>query len=223
MKLKGKTWEQIYGVAGAKKRRDSYKQKIDKSEVKKLFLEKEYTRGEIVKHFKSSYKTISKILKSFNIFYINKHPLTETHKKNIGKGTKGKNIGTFKERFGVKKANIIKDKIRRNTVNQHIRGFPQTNTSIEIKVQKLLNLNKIKYSHPFNFNNKFACDFALVEKKIIIECDGDYWHNRKDIKNRDKSKNAYIKACGWKILRFWEHDINNNINEVKGEIIKCLS
>jgi len=220
--LKGKTWEEIYGEEGAIKRRKNWSERIDKEKVKDLFLNKKYTRGEIVKYFKSSYKMISGILNSFGITKINKYPLTETHKKNIGNGIKGKNTGTLEERHGVKKANIIKDKIRRNTIKQHMKGFPQTNTSIEIRMQKLLDKNQIKYLHPFNFNDKFACDFALVEKKIIIECDGDYWHNREDIKNRDKSKNAYIKACGWKMLRFWESDINNNINEVEKRIIPNL-
>ena len=112
--------------------------------------------------------------------------------------------------LGVKDYNAKIEKIRRNTIKQHLRGgFPQTNTIIERIIEKKLKENKIDFEHPFAFG-RFVCDFAILNNKIIIECDGDYWHNREDIKKKDKAKNAYIKKSGWKILRFWETDIKNN-------------
>jgi hypothetical protein len=36
------------------------------------------------------------------------------------------------------------------------------------------------------------------------------------------TKNAYIKKCGWKMLRFWEHEIHSDIgscvNKIKNEM-----
>lgn len=121
-----------------------------------------------------------------------------------------------------KHSKTTKELIRRKTIEQHIRGFPQTNTSIERIMEKALKSSKISFVHPFNFNNKFACDFAIPSSKIIIECDGDYWHNREDSKNRDKRKNAYIRACGWNMMRFWEHEINEDIDKCIQTIIMAI-
>jgi very-short-patch-repair endonuclease len=59
--------------------------------------------------------------------------------------------------------------------------------------------------------------------KIIIECDGDYWHanplfydiNKLGIRQkrntqRDRFKNEYLKRKGWKVLRFFESDIKKS-------------
>ena len=118
-----------------------------------------------------------------------------------------------------------KQLMRNATIKNLINGkYKQTNTNIEIIMKNKLKKCGINYIHQYNFKNKFVCDFAIIKDKIIIECDGDYWHNRTDVKNRDKSKNAYIFKCGWVLLRFWEHDIINNIdkciNIINDNIIK---
>ena len=124
------------------------------------------------------------------------------------------------------KSKQAKEKIRKNTVRQHSKKiFPQTNTKIEKSMKSILIENKINFIQEFNFDDRFCCDFAIPEKQIIIECDGDYWHNKKDIKKRDMQKNEYVISKGWKILRFWEHEINSDIdscvNKIKFELGDC--
>jgi very-short-patch-repair endonuclease len=84
-------------------------------------------------------------------------------------------------------------------------------TSIEIKMAEELALREIEYIEQYNLGNKFALDFFLPEYNIVIECDGDYWHRRPEAIGRDKSRNAYIKACGFPLFRFWESEINTDV------------
>lgn len=84
-------------------------------------------------------------------------------------------------------------------------------TSIEIKMAEELKRRGIKYIEQSNLGNKFLLDFFLPEFGIVIECDGDYWHNLPKSIKRDKAKNAYIKACGLSLYRFWEHEINKDV------------
>jgi len=76
--------------------------------------------------------------------------------------------------------------------------------------------------------NKFTVDAYLPDLKLIIQFDGDYWHgnpsyydklNALQIKNqlRDKSMDNYLIKCGFKIMRFWEHDIKSN-----DKIFECI-
>jgi len=120
--------------------------------------------------------------------------------------------------------------------------MPQHNTVPERIFKKLLinmGLSEGKdFTHQFIFNNKFKCDFAFPDKKIIIEIFGDYYHANplehsynpetfvmangkklspyrqiKNIKN-DKAKQAYITKCGWKFLFFWASDLEKNEKNV---------
>jgi very-short-patch-repair endonuclease len=84
-------------------------------------------------------------------------------------------------------------------------------TSIEIKMANELNARRIEYIEQYNLGNKFALDFLLPEYGIVIECDGDYWHRLPKNMARDKSKNAYVKACGFSLYRFWESEINADV------------
>jgi very-short-patch-repair endonuclease len=87
--------------------------------------------------------------------------------------------------------------------------LPTIDTSIEIKVEEWLNENQIEYIHPFNLGNRFQCDFYLPTVNLIVECDGEYWHSREDMKKRDKAKDCYAKKCGYEILRLPEREITN--------------
>jgi len=68
----------------------------------------------------------------------------------------------------------------------------------------------------------YHVDIVIVDLKIAIECDGDYWHGNpkfypspslKQIsrQNHDKRRNSFLQNRDWKILRFWEYDINTNL------------
>lgn len=103
--------------------------------------------------------------------------------------------------------------LRKATIRQLQAGTLKQDTSIEKKMQAGLDGLGIEYEHPYNFKDKFLCDFAIPLQGVVIECDGDYWHNRPEIVKRDAAKNGYITKCGWTMLRFWEHDINNHLDE----------
>lgn len=64
-------------------------------------------------------------------------------------------------------------------------------------------------------------DFFIKSKHLIIEFDGDYWHNIKSIKNVDKLKEKIAKKYidNVKILRIIESDYRNNPELT---IKKCL-
>lgn len=70
-------------------------------------------------------------------------------------------------------------------------------------------------------------DFKIRGKKILIEVDGDFWHcnpnstfaipkyeSQKGNLIQDKIKEEWCKNNDYKLLRFWESDINNHPQEV---------
>ena len=94
-------------------------------------------------------------------------------------------------------------------------------TKIEMKIAELLRENKMRYRrHPKLFGSP---DF-IVEKKILVFCDGDFWHGYRYAKKkkppkkfwrdkiernmeRDRKVTRRLRADGWTVVRLWEHDI----------------
>lgn len=64
----------------------------------------------------------------------------------------------------------------------------------------------------------YIVDFICREKKIIIELDGGQ-HNELENVEYDKQRSLYLEKRGYKVIRFWNNDIDDNIEGVY-EILK---
>jgi very-short-patch-repair endonuclease len=156
----------------------------------------------------------------------------------ISKGAKGKPKPKPKG-FGVgrKHSEKTKEKMSDSAIKNIFKKSPTHHTSkLEEKFKILLDVLDIKYQHFFiapKINKVF--DFYISEYNLLIEIDGDFYHcNPKiydipvcktqeiNIKN-DKLKNDWAQSNGYKLLRFWEDDINNNIKQVKQILLENLN
>lgn len=89
--------------------------------------------------------------------------------------------------------------------------YRENPTDIEVKVAEQLEKYKIKYIYQKPIcKGHFIIDFYLPEYQLVIECNGDYWHNRQERKFRDKEFESYVKSKGKDILWLWEHEINDD-------------
>ena len=59
----------------------------------------------------------------------------------------------------------------------------------------------------------YVVDFYCPNKKLIIEIDGSQHKDEKQ-KIYDRERTVYLRRLGFKVLRFWNNDINNNISGV---------
>jgi len=64
----------------------------------------------------------------------------------------------------------------------------------------ILDSNEITYSEQFRIG-LYALDFALVEKKIDFEIDGDQHYLDERVVESDKRRNNFLENLGWKIIR----------------------
>jgi very-short-patch-repair endonuclease len=65
----------------------------------------------------------------------------------------------------------------------------------------------------------YILDFVRLEKRIAIEVDGGQ-HN--ELVSRDQARDAWLKKQGFVVLRFWNHEVFNEISSVKEVIWKML-
>jgi very-short-patch-repair endonuclease/AraC-like DNA-binding protein len=84
-------------------------------------------------------------------------------------------------------------------------------TSIERRLMEALDQAGIAYQFQYVVGNKFLCDLAFPEAMLIVECDGEYWHSTPKQRKRDVSKDAYLQACGYTVLRLSDKQIEQNV------------
>ena len=73
-----------------------------------------------------------------------------------------------------------------------------------------INGNKFRRQQPIG---KYIADFVCQPKKLIIEIDGGQ-HNESININADQERTIYLNQAGYKVIRFWNNEIFNNINGV---------
>ena len=69
----------------------------------------------------------------------------------------------------------------------------------------------------------FLLDFALLEQKVVIECDEEYWHDLPGIREKDARKDSVLVGLGWTVLRFSGTCIRKNVAVCVDEVEKILS
>lgn len=114
------------------------------------------------------------------------------------------------------------------------------NTTIEIMLRKELWSRGIRYRK--NYKKLIGKpDIAITSKKVAIFCDSEFWHGKEYLEGRtpktnsdywekkfkrniarDIKVNQELKKEGWIVLRFWEKDIKNNLNQCADKIENTL-
>lgn len=68
----------------------------------------------------------------------------------------------------------------------------------------------------------YILDFACEAEKLAIELDGGQ-HNLPEHAARDAARTAALAKSGWRVLRFWNNEVNENIEGVLTEIQHALT
>ena len=57
----------------------------------------------------------------------------------------------------------------------------------------------------------YILDFLCLRQRLIVEVDGGQ-HNEDAHATRDKARDRHFESQGFKILRFWNNEIDKNLN-----------
>ncbi len=77
---------------------------------------------------------------------------------------------------------------------------------------------KFRRQHPVN---GFIPDFICLEKKLVVEIDGEY-HSDEEQKKYDEQRTKWLKVSGYRMLRFSNDEVLSNIDKVIEAIGKEL-
>jgi len=67
----------------------------------------------------------------------------------------------------------------------------------------------------------YILDFVCLKRKLVIELDGCQ-HKIKEQKTHDKLRTQFLEEEGFRVLRFWNNDVNKNLDGVIFKIEESL-
>jgi adenine specific DNA methylase Mod/very-short-patch-repair endonuclease len=77
---------------------------------------------------------------------------------------------------------------------------------------------KFRRQHPVG---NYIADFACIEGRLIVELDGGQ-HAELFQQEKDEAKTAFFTERGFRVLRFWNHQVLNDTQAVLEEILRVL-
>lgn len=63
----------------------------------------------------------------------------------------------------------------------------------------------------------YILDFFCKEKRLVIELDGEV-HESKEAREYDEVRNKFLESLDYKVVRFWNSEIDKDINKVLAKI-----
>ena len=99
--------------------------------------------------------------------------------------------------------------------NEIARRLRKTMTPQEVKLW--VHLRALK-EQGFHFRRQvpregFIADFACLKAKLVVEVDGAQ-HGQPANMQRDAERDAKLAGAGFKVLRFWNNEVNENLDGV---------
>lgn len=115
----------------------------------------------------------------------------------------------------------MKEKISNISLLKHIRkALRKRATPQEVILWSRLKNERIGYKfrrqHSFG---RYIADFYCREKALIIEVDGS---QHLEQKGYDDERSKFFEKRGLNVLRFWDNEVNTNIESVMARIIEVL-
>lgn len=113
-------------------------------------------------------------------------------------------------------------------------------TGPELRLRRILYKTGV-WGYRLSYDLPGKPDLVFVRKRLAVFIDGCFWHkcpkhfvspetrtefwiNKIDGNvRRDDTVNAKLKEAGWRVLRFWEHEIRENPEKVILKIVGCLN
>ena len=68
----------------------------------------------------------------------------------------------------------------------------------------------------------YFADFACHHCKLVIELDGGQ-HASVAQRTADAARTTYLESCGYRVLRFWNNDVLQNVEGVVVSILDALN
>jgi very-short-patch-repair endonuclease len=94
-------------------------------------------------------------------------------------------------------------------------------TPAEAKLWEYLRRNKL---NGVNFRRqhaigRYVVDFCTLKKKLIIELDGS---QHLDVVEYDEDRTLYLQSQGYKVIRYWNNQVMNDLEGIIKSIIYAL-
>ena len=76
---------------------------------------------------------------------------------------------------------------------------------------------KFRRQHP---NGPYIVDFYCPDRGLVVELDGG---QHAEQTSADQARTRFLEAEGYRVVRFWDHEVLNHMDAILEDIVRLLS
>jgi very-short-patch-repair endonuclease len=112
---------------------------------------------------------------------------------------------------------------RDHVFTQRARELRRNENAAERRMWSLL---RAKRMSGFKFRrqhalDKYIADFICLRARLVIEVDGDT-HGTDEAEELDAKRSEIIESMGYRVIRFWNHEVLTETDDVAAAIFNAL-
>ncbi len=111
--------------------------------------------------------------------------------------------------------------LNKDFAERHGRRLKESPNAAEKSMMKILRKLKLNYRFQQSMFGYFP-DFLLPKLKVVIECDGIYWHSKLSVRRRDRRKDRAFEKAGYKVIRISSEEVVKNPEKVLQQLKALL-
>jgi very-short-patch-repair endonuclease len=123
---------------------------------------------------------------------------------------------------------------KQQLIDMNVQQQTMKMSKLEVVGYRLLDESGIPYLRQHLIGDKFCVDAFVPELGTVIQFDGDYWHGNPSMfscpdsrqlrrMRLDASQDAYMRACGFFIIRLWESEVYHQPDRVEALFQQLLA
>lgn len=95
-------------------------------------------------------------------------------------------------------------------------------TTIETLLYRELERRNVPFARRQVVDGLYEVDALIMGARIVIECDGEYWHSLPGRPEKDAKRERYLRSRGYLVLRFPEAALRADIEACGQEVVDAL-
>jgi very-short-patch-repair endonuclease len=136
--------------------------------------------------------------------------------------TEGLSATAIGVRLGASRGTVLRRMSEFGIPTKRLHYTMPRETAIESLVYRELERRDVPFVRQQVIDGFWIADVLVPGAKIVVECDGEYWHSKPEMIKRDRKKDAYLKSRGYRVFRFPEAAIHADVGACIERIVKAL-
>jgi len=136
--------------------------------------------------------------------------------------TEGLSMAAIASRLGVSATTVRRTMSELGIEAKKLHFSMPRETTIESLVYAELERRGVTFVKQQVVDGLWVVDALVPGARVVIECDGEYWHSRPEMVARDHRKDAYLTSRGYQVLRFPESAINADVRGCVQRVVDTL-